>query len=168
MKTLKVMAIALLACAGLAACSGGSKEEANNDNAKEQTEAAAPASEARIDTMDKVADTQVYMLSDDNAVRPGRKYDKPLALDFNATWCVPCKRFAPVFDEAAVQFEDVDFVSVDIDVMPATAQAFNVTSVPTVILLDKDGKMVGRYEGLGELLPQAPDSSSFLEKLKTL
>ena len=44
--------------------------------------------------------------------------DKPVVVDFWATWCPPCRQMAPVVDEAAKQLEDVKFVKVDVDANP--------------------------------------------------
>lgn len=96
----------------------------------------------------------VKNLTDDELYRPGKATGKVTILDFNATWCMPCKKFAPTFDEAARKYgEDIDFVSVDIDANPNTKQSFGISAVPTVVIVDKDGNELKRYEGIGEILP---------------
>lgn len=98
--------------------------------------------------------SRVVNLSDDNLYTSDTKVTKPTILDFNAVWCGPCKNFAPAFDAASSKFgDDVDFISVDIDKNPKTAQAFNIESVPTLVILLPDGT-TQRYVGTGELLPQ--------------
>ncbi|MDE5553502.1 MAG: thioredoxin [Malacoplasma sp.] len=67
---------------------------------------------------------------------------------FGATWCGPCKMIAPILEELADQYADINFVDVDIDDTEAekiTAK-FNIQSVPTVILF-KDGKQVNQFMG---------------------
>lgn len=79
--------------------------------------------------------------------------DRLVCYDFNATWCVPCKKFAPAFELAKKRLGDkAQFISVDIDKEPELAEKFQITSVPTVILVRTDGTQV-RYEGIGEILP---------------
>lgn len=96
----------------------------------------------------------VQTLADDEALRPDQSLDKITILDFNATWCMPCKKFAPAFDKVAEQkYGEINFVSVDIDECPKTAQAFGVQAVPTVIILDKDGKVLKTFVGTEEILP---------------
>lgn len=98
--------------------------------------------------------SRVVNLSDDNLYTPDTKVTKPTILDFNAVWCGPCKNFAPAFDAASSKFgDDVDFISVDIDKNPKTAQAFDIEGVPTLVILLPDGT-TQRYVGTGELLPQ--------------
>jgi len=101
---------------------------------------------------DKAGQDAVETLTDDNAFRPDTKVDRLTVLDFNATWCGPCKQLSPVFDQAAKAFADARFVSVDVDRNPATAQAFEVEAVPTVVFIKPDGTSV-RYVGTDELLP---------------
>lgn len=74
-------------------------------------------------------------------------------IDFNASWCVPCKKFEPVFEAAASSYgKDVKFYSVDIDGSPELANKYGVESIPTVILLRPDGKQV-KYVGLDDIYP---------------
>lgn len=97
---------------------------------------------------------KVEELTDDNALRPDTKVSGLTIVDFNATWCVPCKQFAPVFHEAAGKYEGVHFVSADIDKLPATAQAFQIEAVPTVVFIKADGTTM-RFVGTEDLLPAA-------------
>ena len=72
--------------------------------------------------------------------------DHPVVVDFWATWCGPCRRIAPLFDELAHEMPGVDFVKVDVDVEPQLAARFGVTSIPTLMLFDK-GKLVATHVG---------------------
>lgn len=65
-----------------------------------------------------------------------------VVVDFAApAWCVPCKRFAPHFDKAAEQLNDVVFVAVDVDKAPWAMEEYGVKGVPTVMLFRE-----GKYE----------------------
>ena len=60
--------------------------------------------------------------------------DKPVLVDFFATWCGPCKRVAPVVDEIASEVAGKAYVyKVDIDQSPDIAAQYRVDSVPTLI-----------------------------------
>lgn len=130
--------------------------DATGDALKTSAQATADAAKetvAKVDDAIEEARGGVIDLNDDNAYRPGTKVDMLTVLDFNATWCGPCKMLAPVFDSTAKAFDGkVRFVSVDIDKCTATAEAFAVEAVPTVVLLRPDGKSE-RYVGTQQLLP---------------
>ncbi len=144
----KFMKVAAVAFAGacLAACSNSNKESnANESSVDEEAVQVSTDTEAEAHT--------VIMLNDDNLLRPDKALDQVALLDFNATWCIPCKKFAPAFEGAAKKFGGkAKFYSVDIDVNPETAKAFGIESVPTIIVVKKDGS-VERYVGIGDVLP---------------
>ena len=61
-------------------------------------------------------------------------------IDFNATWCGPCRMFAPTFAKAAAKFDGkANFVSVDIDKFPEFATKYGVRSIPFVAFVKPDG-----------------------------
>ena len=73
--------------------------------------------------------------------------DKPVLVDFFATWCGPCRMLAPVIDEvAAEKAGEVAVYKVDIDASPEIAAHYDVTSVPTLILF-KDGEVLKQTVG---------------------
>ena len=65
--------------------------------------------------------------------------------DFSASWCGPCKMFAPIFEEFSDK-TDVKCVKIDVDNNQELAREYIVMSVPTIILF-KDGKEINRHNG---------------------
>jgi thioredoxin 1 len=56
-------------------------------------------------------------------------------VDFWAEWCGPCRKFAPVFERAAERHDDIVFGKVDTEAQPELAGAFNITSIPTLMVV---------------------------------
>lgn len=74
--------------------------------------------------------------------------DKPVLVDFFATWCGPCRMVAPVLDEVAAEVAGSAYVyKVDIDQSPDVAARFGVSSVPTLIVFE-DGKVKKQTVGV--------------------
>ena len=71
----------------------------------------------------------------------------PVLIDFFADWCMPCKMFAPVFEEVAEEYEGkVKFVKVNVDNAPDIAQKYFVMSIPTLKLVSGE-ELKGSYVG---------------------
>ena len=76
------------------------------------------------------------------------KNNEIVIVDFFATWCGPCKMFAPTFEKLSSDFNGkLEFLKIDIDKNEDIADHYNVKSVPTFILF-KDGKEIERKVGV--------------------
>lgn len=75
------------------------------------------------------------------------KSEKTVLLDFWATWCGPCRMMAPTVDEIAEENPDLLVGKVNVDEEPELAQLFRITSIPTLVALEK-GAVVGQAVGL--------------------
>ncbi len=67
-------------------------------------------------------------------------------VDFFATWCGPCKMFAPVLEKVSESFPETPFYKVDVDNSRELAQSFGIQSIPTLVLFE-NGEEIKRNVG---------------------
>ena len=87
-------------------------------------------------------------VTDDNFQAEVIEADTPVLVDFWAPWCGPCRVVAPVLEEIAGERADLKIVKLNVDENQRTAAAFEVLSIPTLILF-RNGqvakKVIGAY-----------------------
>ena len=109
----------------LAACgNAGAKNENKKDAAK---------TTAAVELTTEAFNKLVYDIKSENPVYLG---DKPAIIDFNATWCGPCRKIAPILDELAKEYDGkVVIYKVDVDKNREIAQAFGISSIPAILYI---------------------------------
>lgn len=75
--------------------------------------------------------------------------EKPVLVDFFATWCGPCKAMAPILEsvEKTEEGENYHFIKVDVDQAPDLSMKYGVMAVPTLVIL-KNGELVYKQAGV--------------------
>ena len=89
---------------------------------------------------------KVLHINKDNFHNEVLNSEKPVLLDFFASWCGPCRMVGPILDEIAEEREDIKVCKVDIDEQPELASRYRIMSVPTIMVL-KDGQVVEQSIG---------------------
>ncbi len=91
--------------------------------------------------------SKTVVLNDDNFENEVLKSEAPVLVDFWAEWCGPCRALAPVIEEIAEDFEGtVKVGKLNVDENPGAPSAFEIRSIPTLILF-KDGAIVEKAIG---------------------
>ena len=93
----------------------------------------------------------VKHINQDDWASEVKECDKPVLVDFFATWCGPCQMLGPVIEEFADTHDEIKVVKVDTDENQELCEQYDIMAVPTVILFEK-GEVKVRHEGFA-----APD-----------
>ncbi len=99
----------------------------------------------------------VITLTKENFEEEVIRSDKPVLVDFWASWCGPCKMLSPVVDEIADETDTIKVGKINVDEQPELARQFQVMSIPTCIFM-KNGDEVQRFVG-------ARDKQGYLDQL---
>ena len=74
------------------------------------------------------------------------KSEKPVLMDFWASWCMPCRMVSPIIDEIAGEREDIKVCKINVDEQPELAAKFGIMSIPTLVVM-KNGEIANKALG---------------------
>jgi len=89
----------------------------------------------------------VITLTDENFENEVLNSDKPVLVDFFATWCGPCKMMSPIIDEIADENDGIKVGKLDVDEAGIIAARYGIMSIPTVMVF-KNGEAVKSFVGV--------------------
>ena len=89
----------------------------------------------------------VIEITDKNFEEEVLHSDKPVLLDFWASWCMPCKMLSPVIEEISEEDDSIKVGKINIDEQPELRDKFRIMSIPTIMVF-KDGKNIDQKVGV--------------------
>ena len=153
----KTIFMSIFAVALLASCAGSDTKKQTKEEDDERTEKRDKKNVRECqDSLVVMEFSEAAMVSNNGvveltSVEQLTPNGKPVIIDFNAEWCVPCKEFAPHFEAVAEKMGDeATFISVDVDKWKDVASEYSTYAIPAVVIVKANGEKVS-HTGYMEL-----------------
>ena len=129
----------------------------NNNKKANSTQTTAPVSTV-VELTSENFNTLVYNVKDADGKYLGTL---PAIVDFNATWCGPCRRIAPILEELAAEYAGkIIIYSVDVDKCRDISKAFGIQSIPAILYIPTKGEP--------QMTTGSRDKATFVEEIQTI
>lgn len=146
-RIIAITAIMLLTLGAFASCNNGNKKA-------KSTEPVSTVVELTSEEFCK----NVYDINDEDGKYLG---SLPAIVDFNATWCGPCRKIAPILEELAKEYAGkIVIYAVDVDKCPKIADAFGISSIPAVLFIPTEDEPV--------MTVGSRDKATFVEQIESI
>ena len=89
---------------------------------------------------------KVLHVNKDNFHKEVLNSEKPVLLDFFASWCGPCRMVGPILDEIAEEREDIKVCKINVDEQTELASQYRIMTIPTLMVI-RDGKVIQQRSG---------------------
>jgi thioredoxin 1 len=109
-----------------------------------------------------MADKSTVIVTDQSFADEVLGSDRPVLVDFWATWCGPCKMVAPVLEEIASEHGEIKVAKMDIDANPKIARDYKIMSIPTMIVFS-GGEPVKQIVGAKPKVALLEDLADYLD-----
>ena len=165
-----ITAFTLLTIGAFASCSNSNKksDDTKNQETVETTEVTTVETVETVEAADPVKTVveltteefckSVYNINNEDGEYLG---SIPAIVDFNATWCGPCRRIAPILEELAAEYAGkIVIYAVDVDKCPEIAQKFEISSIPAIMYIPTKGKP--------QMTVGSRDKATFKEEIQTI
>ena len=135
MKTVKALLTTALCATIVCGCSGDKQQKTNSST---------------ISTIEMTEDNKPTIDNNDSISQQANNNtkEKIVLLDFYATWCGPCKAMAPILEKMEKKYGDkIEFRKVDVDQDPELAQQYEISGIPTLVILSSTSDVVKKIVG---------------------